>query len=793
MPVSQPDVEQVMQAVTACHEGPGRNRPRVAPAASVYDSYDLVEDARALLDRLVRLQLLSDATILDFLDRHAEFLSTYTTEDLLAQVLCQDGLLTNYQIERVLAGTTHGLVLGNYRVLDRLGAGAMGVVFLGEHVLMKRQVAIKAMPVEEDCPPALLERFYSEMRVLADLHHPNVVLAFDAGKLHPAGPNMPGLLYLVMELVVGCDLELHVINNGIVNIPQACEWVRQAACGLQEAHDHHLIHRDVKPSNMLLSKTNQVKLVDFGLARQFCSRLTDPKALLGTLEYMAPEQSLDPSAVGAQADIYGLGGTLFWLLTGQQPFPPARKVTEALKTIQQMRPRKLRDYRPEAPAELEALIDRLLEKDPALRPATPLTLMNDLLPFTMTPSIESRASGLSRLSVTGLSRMSASASASGLSFTGVSNLPISTGGAGRVLVVDDEASCRRMCTAALRKFGHECMEAADGASALSLARTHPFDLILLDLILPDLDGYEVCRRLRERPRQTHMKLIIVSGKGDQDQLAEALTRGADDYIPKPFAIKQLEAKVQHALQLKEAQDRAEMLSRQLLLTNRQLESTLGHRDTDVQQAQDALLFAMAKMAESRDGETSGHLRRLQRYCRCLAQEAVKHGSEWAQIVDPAFLQELERCVPLHDIGKMGLPDQVLLKPGKLTPAERTLMETHTIIGDRILDSLSREHGTSLAFLKTAISIVRHHHERFDGKGYPDRLAGDAIPAAARIVAVADVYDALRRLRVHKPALPHAETVRILLERSEGQFDPTLIAAFRVCQEEFEGIYRAIPT
>ena len=775
MPMSQSELEKVLQAPTAYHEGPGRSRHRMAaPEPTSSEEEHLRPEPRAFLERLVRSKLLSSSGIHDFLQRHQENLGAYTTEEIIAQAMVQDGLLTTYQLDRVQAGTTHGLVLGNYRVLDRLGAGAMGVVFLGEHVLMRRQVAIKAMPVEEDCPPALLERFYAEMRVLAEMHHPNIVTAFDAGLLQAAGPNMPGLLYLVMELVDGCDLEMHVINNGTASIPQACEWIRQAACGLQEAHDHHLIHRDMKPSNMLLSKQGRVKLVDFGLARQFCSRLTDPKALLGTLEYMAPEQSLDPSAVGAQADLYGLGATLFWLLAGQQPFPPARRVTEALRMIQEGKPRKIRDYRPDAPRELEALIDRLLEKDPARRPAMPLTLMNDLLPFTVPAAAET---------IQAPDGDGVVAAAEG--YPGV-------GGPKRALVVDDESACRKLTCSVLRKMGVECEEAPDGEAAIALVRQHGYDVVLLDLGLPDLDGYEVCRRLRERPRHSHMKVIIVSGRGDQNQLCEALTRGADDYIPKPFALRQLEVKVQHALQLKEAQDRTDLLARQVMVTNRQLESSLSHRSSDVQAAQDALLFAIAKMAESRDGETAGHLLRLQRYCRRLAEEGAKD-PEWAKIVDTSFLDQLERCVPLHDIGKIALPDQVLLKPGKLSPAERTLMETHTITGDRILESLSREHGASLGFLKMAISIVRSHHERYDGTGYPDRLAGDAIPPAARLVALADVYDALRRLRAHKPALPHAETVRIIVERSQGQFDPVVLRAFTACEQEFERIYRAIPT
>jgi putative two-component system response regulator len=160
-------------------------------------------------------------------------------------------------------------------------------------------------------------------------------------------------------------------------------------------------------------------------------------------------------------------------------------------------------------------------------------------------------------------------------------------------------------------------------------------------------------------------------------------------------------------------------------------------------------------------------------------------------VDARFLEQLEQCVPLHDIGKIGLPDEVLLKPAALTVSERALVQTHTLIGDRMLEGLAREHGSALEFLGMARGIVRHHHERYDGKGYPDRLAGCAIPAAARLVAVADVYDTLRRERAYKKALPHDEALHILLRKSDGQFDPDLLKALAACHGEFERIYREI--
>ncbi len=298
-------------------------------------------DAEAFLDKVLNLRLVEPGALRSFLAERTGQPEAIDTAERLTEVLVQGGLLTNYQVERVNCGITHGLVLGNYRVLDCIGQGGMGVVFLAEHRMMKRQVAVKVLPVDDDCDVGLRARFYAEMRGQAELQHANVVMAFDAGEIDPPEPNTPGLVYLVMEHVDGHDLERHVLKHGPCDVARACDFIRQAACGLQAAHDRHLVHRDLKPSNLLLSKHGQVKLVDFGLARQFCSRLTDPRSLLGSVEFMAPEQSHDPSAVGKSADIYGLGATLFWLLTGQPPYPFSKTVGAVLRKLQHDLPRRI--------------------------------------------------------------------------------------------------------------------------------------------------------------------------------------------------------------------------------------------------------------------------------------------------------------------------------------------------------------------------------------------------------------------------------------------------------------------
>jgi serine/threonine-protein kinase len=341
----------------------------------------LAGSAREFLDDLLRLRLLTPHSLSEFLEEHQSTLGMDADRDRVAAELIRHNLLTEYQYSRIAAGNKYGLVLGNHKLLRRLGAGGMGVVYFAEHLYLHRHEAIKVLPVDEDCPSALLTRFYSEMQVLAELRHPNIVMAYDAGQEACPSPGLPILLYLVMELVDGGDLEKHVQQNGPAPVGQACKWICQAASGLQEAHDRNLIHRDIKPSNLLLTNRGEIKVVDFGLVQQFCKRLTDRGLLLGSVDFMPPEQASDASTVGPPADIYGLGASLFYLLTGEPPYPRTKKMSEALTAIRNDPPRTLRQVRPDLPAELEAVLTRILHRDPVCRPALPLTVCRELSKF----------------------------------------------------------------------------------------------------------------------------------------------------------------------------------------------------------------------------------------------------------------------------------------------------------------------------------------------------------------------------------------------------------------------------
>jgi len=197
---------------------------------------------------------------------------------------------------------------------------------------------------------------------------------------------------------------------------------------------------------------------------------------------------------------------------------------------------------------------------------------------------------------------------------------------------------------------------------------------------------------------------------------------------------------------------------------------------------------LAKLVEHRLGDDGGHLDRMPRYARLFAEEAART-SQFAGQINSTFIDLLETCAPLHDVGRIALPDHILLKPNRLDQDERFQMQTHTTIGADTMQEIAKKHNFSLAFLQMATEVMRHHHERYDGAGYPDRLAGANIPLAARIVSIVDVYDALRTRRAHRPALSHTAALQVMLHGSAGQFDPALLQIFQRIESSFDRIYR----
>jgi putative two-component system response regulator len=331
----------------------------------------------------------------------------------------------------------------------------------------------------------------------------------------------------------------------------------------------------------------------------------------------------------------------------------------------------------------------------------------------------------------------------------------------RILVIDDKVD-NLLILEELLGDDYAVRSAASGEEALRIAPQFKPNLILLDVMMPGLDGNETCDLLRAIPELKATKVVMVSARdGVQDRLA-SYGVGAVDYITKPFHDQEVLAKVRTWMRMVYSQQVDEIW-----------------READ--QARDALGTALVRLASFRDTETGDHLIRIRWYAHALAKQLAVAGPYCRQI-DESFLQQLYRASPLHDIGKVGIEDAILRKPGPLSESEFEAIKQHTIIGSEILAQAAAKlpHAD---YLNMAVDVARHHHERFDGSGYPDGLAGVEIPLAARIVALADVFDALTSRRVYKPAIPVTEAVRII-DVNEDRFDPAIIAAFRSRLDDF---------
>ena len=698
------------------------------------------------------------------------------TIDTLLPLLAESDLLTEYQASRVNAGDSHQLVLGNYRILDRIGSGGMAVVYRGEHSLLRRPVAIKVVQSPTGQDQIVLQRFFTEMRSLARIRHRNIVWALDAGTFKASGHGVHDLHFFVMEHIKGLNLE-QLVANGPLSISQACDLIYQIASALDETHKLNLIHRDIKPSNILLAPDGTAKLLDFGLALHFGRRrLTMPGTLLGTLNYMAPEQVADAANVDIRADIYGLGATLYFCLTGNPPFPTHGHLTQQVASRLTQAPPELRAQRPEISADLESITRRMMAHHRDERFPTPQSAMRALLPYVNAPTHFGplRRKGEPAIDLAGEIKVSATPRE-----------------APRILIVDDEIFVRDICKGFFRREYFECHEAKDGAEGLEIVASRPFDLVLLDIDMPRLTGTETLRRLRQHPPCNNLKIIMMSGGVTADEMAELLAMGADDYLTKPLSRHQLVARTKAALLHKATQDRTDALNQQLLSLNAELEQSLAARCSDLALVRNALVFTFAKIVESRSGESANHLLRMTNYASALVQQSRRQ-PQFATCMDDAFLKTLEACTILHDIGNVALPDHVLRPTAPLDGEDTIIMQSHTTIGAETLQSVAKRDRGAAGLWQMSTEIARHHHERFDGRGYPDRLAGNDIPLPARIVALADAYDNWRTpgsLGVH---LSHNAAVEMMLAGSRGHFDPQLLEAFQTCESEFDRIFRTYP-
>ncbi|RJG47622.1 response regulator [Motilimonas pumila] len=316
-----------------------------------------------------------------------------------------------------------------------------------------------------------------------------------------------------------------------------------------------------------------------------------------------------------------------------------------------------------------------------------------------------------------------------------------------ILVVDDTAQNIDVLSGILKKK-YKVKAALSGEKALKIAQTSPPDMILLDIMMPNMDGYEVCRKLKQDPLTASIPVIFVTAKNETDDESKGLALGAVDFMSKPVRPAIVEARVATHLALYDQ--------------NKHLENTVKRRTEELEQTQFEIIKRLGRAAEYKDNETGLHVIRMSHYAKLIAEQLA---------LDPTWVDLVFKASPMHDIGKIGIPDSILQKPGKLTEEEWHTMRKHTHFGATILG----EHSSAL--MRLASEIALSHHEKWDGSGYPYGLAGTDIPLSGRVVAVADVFDALTSVRPYKEAWPMERAIAFINENSGSHFDPEIVTAF----------------
>jgi len=341
----------------------------------------------------------------------------------------------------------------------------------------------------------------------------------------------------------------------------------------------------------------------------------------------------------------------------------------------------------------------------------------------------------------------------------------------RILLVDDNTTNLQLLHETLDGQGYKLLIAKNGKTALAIAAKARPSLILLDIMMPEMDGYEVCRRLKSDESTSQIPIIFITALVDEEDEAKGLRLGAVDYLTKPINPELVRARVRNHLELKLYQDH--------------LENLVKERTRRLALTQAVTIESLATLAEYRDPETGGHIKRTQNYVKALAVHLKDHPRYRDELNDD-IIELLYLSAPLHDLGKVGVPDHILLKAGKLTDDEFEEMKQHTVYGHDALLITEQKLGED-TFLSYAREIAYTHQEKWDGSGYPSGLKGDEIPLSGRLMALADVYDALISKRVYKPPFPHEKAVQIIVEGRGQHFDPDLVDAFVELQERFRNI------
>jgi CheY-like chemotaxis protein len=501
--------------------GPATKEHHIVPSA-----------AQELLQDLLACELIRPTDWEVLPPGHRQRLARLTDCNRLLDQLVIENLLTGYQAGRIRARKPQWLILGSYRILDRLGAGSLGVVFRAEHLVTREPAAIKILvpmtPREESPLVALL----AERRTVAHLRHPNIIRVLDIGEARSDDTECPVVYYYVMEYVTGVSLEELVLPGKPLTVEAACDVAYQIAKALTAAHQQGLVHGDLKPSNVVVTEASVAKLLDFGLVRSFNLAVGAQPAPPSRPEFLAPEQA-DPAAVlDGRTDLYSLGATLFWCLTSKAPFAVRGDWRTTLQERATQTLPSLADLHVLVPGPLQELVTRLLAFRPADRLASARAVAAQLRPFrsqgaASTPSIN----------------LSANAQAEARP-------------GGNVLVVDENSDRRQACTTALLEEELLIDEAADGKVGLDMALAGNHDILILAAEMGPISGIDLLRYLRQHPPRPHLKVVMLCTDATPEGIGRVLAAGADDYLTVPVDLAQFRMRVRTALHVKQGQDRA---------------------------------------------------------------------------------------------------------------------------------------------------------------------------------------------------------------------------------------------
>ena len=598
-----------------------------------------------------------------------------------------------------------GVPLGPYRIVERIGRGGMATVYKAHHPALDRYVAIKVLPEFFAEEAEYRQRFQQEALSVARLRHPNILNVFDFGQDR-------GIAYLVLELVNGGTLADRLGKK--IDIHDTVALLKPIGEALDYAHQNGVLHRDIKPTNILIHNDGTPVLADFGLAKLAASvrRITASGIVMGTPEYMSPEQAAG-EPLGPPTDIYSLAIVAYEMLTGRVPFQADTPAAVLLSQINKQMPA-MHELRGELSRHAEDALRRALAKSPSERFATAGEFVAALTPAAWPTA--------------GQSEPAVAAVATPRPPSGRTKTPPS------VLVVDDGAANRELIEACLAGVECEVRLAEDGYAALAAVDSRAPDLVLLDVQMPGIDGYEVCRRIKEDAGHRLIPVVMITALNNVADRVTALDSGADDFMSKPVERVELIARVKSALRLKAVYDKLDNAEQ--------------------------VIYALAAAVEAKEAHTIRHTRRVADAARYLGSHLGFSDEE---------LDQLYRGAILHDVGKIGIQDSILAKPGPLDAQELMKVREHPQIGVDIVRPLRST--------TDVVPTIRHHHEWFDGRGYPDGLSGQEIPVHARIVAVCDAYDSMVNDRPYRAGRSVQETVRILEAGAGRQWDPDLVSLF----------------